>query len=138
MRVAIDTSALIKRYIAMQGCEELTALLADATSLHIAPHCRVEMYSAFNRLRFTKRMSAAACRAALAEFEQDLMDFLVTPWNAEVENAAIKMLSNSNLRATDAVHVAAALTAGAEQFITSDERQAQGSKRLGITTVFVR
>ena len=89
MRVAIDTSALIKRYIAMQGGEELAALLADATSLQIAPHCRVEMHSAFNRLRFTKRMSAAACRAALAEFEQDLADFQVTPWSTEIVYAAI-------------------------------------------------
>ena len=138
MRVAIDTSALIKRYIAIQGGEELAALLADATSLHIAPHCRVEMHSAFNRLRLTKQMSAAASRAALAEFEQDLADLQVTPWSAEIENAAIKMLPHSNLRAMDALHVAAALAVGAEQFITSDERQAQGSKRLGITTVFVR
>ena len=138
MRVAIDTSALIKRYIAIQGGEELAALLANATSLHIAPHCRVEMHSAFNRLQLTKQMSAAACRAALAEFEQYFADFRVTPWSAEIEIETINMLPNSNLRAMDALHVAAALAAGAEQFITSDERQAQGSKRLGITTVFVR
>ena len=138
MRVAIDTSALIKRYIAIQGGEELAALLADATSLHIAPHCRVEMHSAFNRLRLTKQMSAAACRAALAEFEQDLADFRVTPWSAEIEIEAIKMLPNSNLRAMDALHVAAALAAGAEQFITSDERQAQAARRARIVTAFVK
>ena len=138
MRVAIDTSALIKRYIAMQGGEELAALLADATSLHIAPHCRVEMHSAFNRLRFTKRMSAAACRAALAEFEQDLADFQVTPWSAGLENAAIEMLPHSNLRAMDALHVAAALAVGAEQFITSDDRQARAAIRTGIATALVK
>ena len=138
MRVAIDTSALIKRYIAIQGGEELAALLADATSLHIAPHCRVEMHSAFNRLRLTKQLSAAACRAALAEFEQDLADFRVTPWSAEIEIEAIKMLPNSNLRAMDALHVAAALSAGAEQFITSDERQAVAAKRVAIATILVR
>ncbi len=138
MRVAIDTSALIKRYIAMQGGEELAALLADATSLHIAPHCRVEMHSAFNRLRLTKQMSAPACRAALAEFELDLVDFQVTPWSAEIESVAIKMLPNSNLRAMDALHVAAALAAGAEQFITSDERQAQAAKRATLVTTFVK
>jgi predicted nucleic acid-binding protein len=137
VRVAIDTSALIKPYIAIQGGEELAAVLAAATSLHIAPHCRVEMHSAFNRLRLTKQMSAAACRAALAEFEQDLLDLLVTSWSAEIENEAIKMLPNSNLRAMAALHVAAALAVGAEQFITSDETEAQGSKQLGIATVFV-
>ena len=138
MRVAIDTSALIKRYIAIQGGEELAALLADATSLHIAPHCRVEMHSAFNRLRLTKQMSAAACRAALGDFERELVDFQVIPWSAEIEIEAIKMLPNSNLRAMDALHVAAALAVGSELFITSDERQAQAAKRTGIDTEFVR
>ena len=138
MRVAINTSALIKRYIAIQGGEELAALLANATSLHIAPHCRVEMHSAFNRLRLTKQMSAAASRAALAEFEQDLADLQVTPWSAEIENAAIKMLPHSNLRAMDALHVAAALAVGAEQFITSDERQAQAAKRATLRTEYVK
>ena len=137
MRVAIDTSALIKRYIAIQGGDELAALLANATSLHVAPHCRVEMYSAFNRLRLTKQMSAAASRAALAEFEQDLADLQVTPWSAEIENAAIKMLPHSNLRAMDALHVAAALAVGAEQFITSDERQAQAAKWVGTAVAFL-
>jgi len=137
VRTAIDTSALIKRYITIQGGEELAALLANATSLHIAPHCRVEMHSAFNRLRLTKQMSAAACGAALAEFEQDLGDLQVTPWSAEIEDAAIKMLPSSNLRAMDALHVAAAFAAEAEQFITSDERQAQAAKRAGIATEFI-
>ena len=137
MRVAIDTYALIKRYIAIQGGEELAALLADATSLHIAPHCRVEMQAAFHRLRLTKQLSAAACRAALTEFEQDLVDFQLTPWSTEIEDAAIKMLPNSNLRAMDALHVAAALAVEAEQFVTSDERQAQAAKRASIDTAFI-
>ena len=137
MRVAIDTSALIKRYIAIQGGEELAALLANATSLHIAPHCRVEMHSAFNRLRLTKQMSAAACRLALGDFERELVDFQVIPWSAEIEIEAIKMLPNSNLRAMDALHVAAALMVGAEQFVTSDERQAQAAKRVKLNAVRV-
>ena len=135
MRVAIDTSALIKRYIAIQGGEELAALLADATSLHIAPHCRVEMHSAFNRLRLTKQLSAAACRAALVEFEKDLIDFQVTSRSAEIEDAVIKMLPNSNLRAMDALHVAAAQAAAAELFVTSDDRQAEGAKRVKLKVV---
>ena len=138
MRVAIDTSALVKRYIAIQGGEELAALLADATSLHVAPHCRIEMHSAFNRLRLTKQISAAACRAAIAEFEQDLADFQVTPWSTEIESAAIQMLPNSNLHAMDALHVSAALAVEAEQFITSDERQAQAAKRAAIKTTYVK
>ena len=135
MRVAIDTSALIKRYIAIQGGEELAALLADATSLHIAPHCRVEMHSAFNRLRLTKQLSAAACRAALAEFEQDLVDFQLTPWSTEIEDAAIKMLPNSNFGAMDALHVAAALAVDATQFVTANSRQPTMARGIKLDVV---
>ena len=83
-------------------------------------------------------MSAAACRAALAEFEQDLADFRVTPWSAAIEIEAIKMLPNSNLRAMDALHVAAAFAVGAERFITSDERHTLVVRRTGIAMVFVK
>ena len=72
-----------------------------------------------------------------APFEQDLIDFQVTPWSAEVEDAAIQMLPNSNLRAMDALHVAAALAVGAEQFITSDERQASAANRTGLRAVLI-
>ena len=45
------------------------------------------------------------------------------------------MLPNSNLRAVDALHVTAAQAAEAELFVTSDDRQAEGAKRVKLKVV---
>lgn len=134
MRVAIDTSALVKRYVAIQGGAELQPIFDAATSLHIAHHCRVEMHSAFNRMRLTKQITSTVYRAAVADFEKELVDFEVSRWTPEIEAQAIALLAGSNLRAMDALHVAAALAVDAERFVTSDERQAQAACRAKLST----
>lgn len=137
MRVAIDTSALVKRYVAIQGGAELQPIFDQATSVHIGHHCRVEMHSAFNRMRRSKQITPTVYRAAIADFEQELADFEVSPWAPEIEAQAIALLSGSNLRAMDALHVAAALAVVAERFVTSDERQAESATRSGLTTLLL-
>ena len=137
MRVAIDTSALVKRYVAIQGGAALQPVFDEATSVHIAHHCRVEMHSAFNRMRQTKQITPMVYRAAIADFEKELVDFEVSPWTAQIESQAIELLAGSNLRAMDALHVAAALAVDAERFVTSDERQWQAAKRANLAATLI-
>ena len=137
MRVAIDTSALVKRYVAIQGGAELQPIFDEATSVHIAHHCRVEMHSAFNRMRLTKQITPTIYRAAIADFEQELADFEVFPWSSDIEARAIALLAGSNLRAMDSLHVATALAIDAQRFVTSDERQAQASKAAGLNVSYI-
>lgn len=137
MRVAIDTSALVKRYLAIQGGAALQPVFDQATSVHIAHHCRVEMHSAFNRMRLTKQITPTVCRAAIADFDKELVDFQVSPWTPEIEAQAISLLAGSNLRAMDALHVAAALAVDVDRFVTSDERQWQAAKRANIAATLI-
>jgi uncharacterized protein len=137
VRIAIDTSALVKRYIAFQGGAEVQALFAEASSVTIAHHCRVEMHSAFNRMRLTKHITPAAYRACLSQFDQEMADFDVSPWTPELEAKAVALLAGSTLRAMDAMHVAAALTSAADRFVTSDERQWQAAKRAKLHSIYI-
>ena len=137
MRVAIDTSALVKRYVAIQGGAELQPIFDEATSVHIAHHCRVEMHSAFNRMRLTKQITPTVYRKAIADFDKELVDFKVSPWTPEIEAQAISLLAGSHLRAMDALHVAAALAVDAERFVSSDERQWQAAKRANLPAMLI-
>lgn len=137
MRIAIDTSALVKRYVAIQGGESIQAYFDKASSVHVAHHCRIEMHSAFNRLRLTKQITPNIYRLALADFEKEFSDFDVVPWTPDIEMRAIELLPNSNLRAMDAIHVAAALVVEAEMFVTCDERQTEAARRLKLVTRFL-
>lgn len=137
MRVAIDTSALVKRYVAIQGGAKLQPIFDEATSVHLAHHCRVEMHSAFNRMRLTKQITPVVYRAAIADFEKEFVDFEVSQWTFGIEVRAIALLAGSNLRAMDALHIAAALMVGAERFVTSDERQWQAAKRAHLAATLI-
>ena len=137
MHIAIDTSALVKRYVAFQGGAEVQALFSQASTVSIAHHCRVEMHSAFNRMRLTKQLTPAIYRACLSQFEQEMADFDVSAWTPEVESKAVSLLAGSTLRAMDAMHVAAAMTNGADRFVTSDERQWQAAKRAKLNSVYI-
>ena len=137
MRVAIDTSVLVKRYVAIQGGAAVQLTFDEATSVHIAHHCRVEMHSAFNRMRQTLQITPTVYRAAVADFEKELVHFEVSPWTAEIYARAIALLAGSNLHAMDALHVAAALAIDAERFVTSDERQWQAAKRANIAATLI-
>jgi uncharacterized protein len=137
MRICIDTSALVKRYVAFQGGAEVQALFEQANSVHIAHHCRLDLHSAFNRMRLTKQITPTVYRACVAEFEQELADFDVAPWGAEIDAHALTLLVGSNLRAMDAMHVAAALAVQADRFVTSDERQWQAAKRAKLNSIYI-
>ena len=137
MRLSIDTSALVKRYVAFQGGAEVQTLFEQASSVHIAHHCRVEMHSAFNRMRLTRQITPSVYRACLAEFEHELADFDVSPWTPEIETDALALLVGSNLRAMDALHIAAAHAVQAERFVTSDERQWQAAKRAKLNSIYI-
>ena len=95
------------------------------------------MHSAFNRMRLTKQITPTVYRAAVADFEKELVDFEVSPWTPEIEAQAISLLAGSHLRAMDALHVAAALAVDAERFVSSDERQWQAAKRANLPAMLI-
>ncbi|MDH4375059.1 MAG: type II toxin-antitoxin system VapC family toxin [Ramlibacter sp.] len=132
MRVLFDTSALLKRYLPEPGREAMLAWFARARPVVTAPHCRVELYSALNRVRRDARTSEEAYRKTCDEVERNFDAFDVVPWTTVMERAAIRALEASPLRAGDALHIAAAVAAGVDHFITADQRQYQGALAVGL------
>lgn len=137
MRILFDTSALLKRYLPESGREIMLDWFARARPVVAAPHCRVELYSALNRVRRETRASDALYRQTCEEVERNFAGFDVVPWTTVLEHAAIRALEASPLRAGDALHVAAAIAAGVDLFITADQRQHQGALALGVKAMLL-
>lgn len=132
MRMLFDTSALLKRYMPERGRERVLALIAQADPLVVAPHTRVELLSAINRLRREGVLSDEGYARTRAEIDANFADMEVVPLSPLVERAAIQALERAPLRAADALHVGAAHAALAEVFVTADVRQARGAEALGL------
>ncbi len=132
MRILFDTSALLKRYLPEAGRASLLDWIVRARPVVVAPHCRVELYSALNRVRRDTHASEEAYRATCGEVERNFVDFDVVPMTTVLERASIRALEASPIRAMDALHVGAAVVAGVDMFVTADIRQYKGAMAMGL------
>jgi predicted nucleic acid-binding protein len=67
----------------------------------------------------------------------DFASFSLLPLDARVEGLAISAMERSRLRAMDALHIASALAAKVDLFVTADRRQAAAAQTLGLKTELI-
>jgi len=138
MKILFDTSALLQRYLPESGREAVLALVARALPAVAAPHCKVELYSALNRVRHETQASEISYLDTCAEVERNFAEMQIVPMSANVERSALRALEVSTMRGMDALHVGAALAAGVDLFVTADIRQFNGAQTLGLKATLLK
>lgn len=111
--VYLDTSALVKRYVAEPGTDLVLALLTDVRlrgRMFTAEHVEAEFISALNK----KYRTGEVGHAELARAGQDLKKFLpaisIVPLTSAIVESGANLLNsfrNSEISAGDAFHLAA-------------------------------
>ncbi len=132
MKLVFDPSALVKRYLEERGRDAVQALLAEATQVAVAAHCKAEIVSAFTRNLHDGAMPDTEVQRLLALVQADFDDFERVELDRRVEAQTLHLLLRHRLRAMDALHIAAATQAGADLFITADRRQAAAAQASGL------
>lgn len=135
MRVFLDSSALVKRYIAEAGSAEVLAWCDKATELAVAVIAVPEVISSLCRLQREGRLSEAQYSALKTDLRADLDDALLCETSPQVMQRAIEALEAHPLRAMDAIHIGAALIAGADVFVSADARQCAAAMQSGLRVV---
>ena len=138
MKILFDTSALLKRYLPEDGRLDLLALVAQASPAVAAPHCKIELYSALNRLRRETQASEVFFRETCDEVERNFAEMDVVPLSSSVERATIRAQEISPMRGMDALHVGAAMVAGVDLFVTADTRQFNGAQAFGLKATLLQ
>ncbi len=135
MRLFLDTSALVKVYVLEPGSQCIAELMASADGIAVSALAEVEVVSALNRLRREKKLPPADYRRIMSELSADLETFDIVQIDRGVIEGAVQLLEHSlPLRAADALHLASALEAGAEHFISADRRQRTAAMSAGLAT----
>lgn len=109
MILYLDSSALVKRYVAEAGSADVAAAIAEARLLATAIISRAEVTAALAkavRLGLATRNDAAA---GLADFEADWPDLIRLEVSEAVVARAASVAWQQGLRGYDAVHLASAL-----------------------------
>jgi uncharacterized protein len=131
-RTAFDTSALIKRYVEEPGTERVLELCRQASGVVVSVLCVPEIISALNRRRREDRLSSGEYADVKRELAADVEAATVVELTAPVISLTIGALERADLRASDAVHVAAAIFSGCGLFVSADVRQCKAANELGL------
>jgi len=108
----LDSSAILKRYLAEQGSRYIGELLNEPDAVfYIAQIAAVEVASALTRQSLNKQISKRRVQTALAQFRGDRADiYRVVAVTDPLIEYAMQLAQTHALRAYDAIQLATVLT----------------------------
>ena len=131
MTLYVDTSALLKRYVAERDSRVAEELMAADPVLVTSRLTEVEL-----RRNLTRLLEGNELLAARRQSQTDLDAFALVSLDDVTCNDAARIAEQTLCRSLDALHLAAARRAGAATtFLTFDVRQAQAARSVGLTVV---
>lgn len=110
MNLYFDTSALIKHYIAEEGSEFVSSLVADATIIATGVITRAELSAGVNRLLRMNFISKEHHTIALQDFRSDWNHYERIAVSEEIVARADLLACEYSLRGYDATHLSCGLT----------------------------
>ena len=137
MTLYLDTSALVKLYVAEAGSAEVAAAVNRAAAVCSSRVAYPEARAALARRQRERGLTAAALRRAVAALDRDLSSYVIVELRAGVAQRAGVLAERHRLRGFDAIHLASALElkellGSAPRFLTFDARQAEAAALVGL------
>ncbi|MBA3877805.1 MAG: VapC toxin family PIN domain ribonuclease [Anaerolinea sp.] len=132
MTLYVDSSALIKRYVAEDDSQNADAILLGDTEWVTGRHAYIEVQLAIHR-----RLGEAELRVARMAFERDWQRTFVVGLDDVVCRRAAELGIATGSRSLDALHLAAAERAGGRSvpIVTFDVRLGQAARSLGFGVI---
>jgi predicted nucleic acid-binding protein len=130
----VDSSALIKRYIAEDDSDAAEAMLLTDPEWVTGRHTYVEIVLAIHR-----RLEAAERQAASEAFERDWQRTYIVSLDQVVCRRAAELGIAATARSLDALHLAAAERVGGRSLpiVTFDVRLGVAARSLGFSVIGV-
>lgn len=136
-----DTSVLVKNYVQEAGSARAGELLRSHTFLSssIAP---VELMTALMRRKSRRELRAEVIPGILTRVRQDRAYWKLVDVGEPVLSQAEEIIQNVQMRALDAIHIAALMTFQAASrirvpFMTADGRQREAAEQMKLDVVWV-
>jgi predicted nucleic acid-binding protein len=139
MSLYLDTSALVKWYVAESDSDAFDDFIRDRAGAHISRLTVVELRCALSRRRRNREISARVERAAFRLFESHVRDGLLdvlTMQDAHFVGALqiLEELRQIPLRTLDALHLAVARANKVKAIATADRIMASAATALKFET----
>jgi uncharacterized protein len=132
LNLYLDSSALIKRYIHEAGSERVLNLCSQADGIVLSVLCVPETVSTFCRLKRERQMNEDVYHLLKRDFQEDLQQVSLVDLSSDVLESSVHCLEKSSVGTLDAIHLATALRAGCDLFLSADFRQQKAAKIMGL------
>ena len=130
MLACIDSSVFLSRYLSEPRSREANALIARASAV-VA--CRVLHIEVTRGLSFIA--SPVERATAQVTFAEDGRRLIVVELDGQMADLASTIAASTGVRTLDSLHIATAILASADAFITFDRRQADAARGFDLTVL---
>jgi predicted nucleic acid-binding protein len=136
--VYLDTSALIKLYVAEAFSTEVERLVAEVDGLVISRLSMLEWHCAMSRRLRAGLITENYLNLARTEFTRHLAEgyYRIVPFDDTLLINALRVLDSAQpvpLRTLDAIHLTSARNAGVARLATADRVMTDAANRLNMT-----
>ncbi len=128
----IDTSSLLKLLIEEEGSDRVEVLWRSSDTVTAAAIVVVEARAALAAAKRGRRLTSEMHQIARAELSVLVDDLAIVEINEKLISHASDLAEQEALRGYDAVHLAAALTVGADVLTSADADLCAAAARRGL------
>jgi len=137
MNVFFDSSAWAKRYIAEKGSDEVETICLEVENVTLSILCIPEVISAFTRLKRDNRITLNQYKQLQKSLYKDIEDVRLINISLEIVSYTVNLIKKFPLRTLDALHIGCAKIGKTDLFVTSDFRQSEAAKGIGLEVEFI-
>ena len=130
MRIFIDTSTLLKKYIQEEDVDVFEGLLERSAEIVVSPVTWIEMNRAISGKLSERKVTADDAARFRFDVKRDFMYYFKALWNEALEEKALELVCKNNLKTLDAIQLASGVLSDAEFFLTSDEKLFKEAKKV--------
>ena len=121
MKAFLDTSSLIKKYVAEPGSDRLEEHLEKISEIVVSPLYWIEINSALERKLREKTLNSSQVTTIRQEASKDLNYFSKIIWSESLEQKAVEMIKKYYFKSLDSIQLSAGILSRADLFLTSDQ-----------------
>ena len=140
MILYLDTSALVKLYVAETDSAMIKKLVDAAEMTSTSRIAYVEARAAFARKRRERAVTLRDYRTVVEDFDNDWETFFIVDVSDALTKRAGQLAEKFALRGYDAIHLASAVIVGeqgnqAVRFACFDEKLSRAARRQGLAVL---
>jgi len=132
VKLYLDASALAKRYLLEPGSEKVMNRCRQADEVLSSALCVPEIASIFHRWKREKKLSEDVYHLLKGEFAADIEDATLLEPDSEVIREAVYCIEKTGLNTLDALHLATAIKARSDLFLSADIQQQKAARLMGL------